>query len=184
VPSGHAELKTELERAANELVEVLEELKELCRGIHPAILSTGGLGPALRGLARRSPAQVRLDVRVPGRLPDQTEVAAYFVVSEALANVAKHARASTIQVRLQLQDDTLQVLIRDDGIGGADPSLGSGLTGLTDRVEALGGTIDITSHVGTGTQILVKLPTSDNQYPSADNSVTAAELVPPVDDGL
>ena len=183
VPSGHAELKTELERAANELVEMLEELKELCRGIHPAILSTGGLGPALKGLARRSPVPVRLDVRVPGRLPDQIEMAAYFVVSEALANVAKHARASTIEVRLQAQDDTLQVLIRDDGIGGADPSLGSGLTGLTDRVEALGGTIDISSHVGTGTQVLVKLPAGGNQYPSADNSVTAAELVPPVDDG-
>ncbi len=118
-PSGHAELKAELERAANGLGEVLDELKELCRGIHPAVLSTGGLGPALKGLAGRSPVPVELDIRVPGRLPGQAEVAAYFVVSEGLANVAKHAHASVVQVRLEVRDGVLQVLMRDDGIGGA-----------------------------------------------------------------
>ena len=161
VPSGHAELKTELQRTADGLIEVLDELKELCRGIHPAVLSAGGLGPALKGLAGRSPVPVELDVRVPGRLPEQAEVAAYFVVSEALANVAKHAHASLVQVRLEVRDGVLQVLMRDDGIGGADPSRGSGLTGLTDRVEALGGTIDISSHPGAGTRILAELPAND-----------------------
>jgi len=161
-PSGHAELKTELERAADGLVEVLDELKELCRGIHPAVLSTGGLGPALKGLARRSPVPVELDIRVPGRLPERAEVAAYFVVSEAMANVAKHAHASVVQVRLEARDGVLQALIRDDGIGGADPSRGSGLIGLTDRVEALGGTIDISSYPGAGTRILAELPASDS----------------------
>jgi len=162
VPSGHAELKTELERAADGLVEVLKELQELCRGLHPAVLSTGGLRPALKGLARRSAVPVELDVRVPGRMPERTEVAAYFVVSEALANVAKHAHASVVQVRAEVQDGALRVLVRDDGIGGADPSRGSGLTGLTDRVEATGGTIDITSHAGAGTRILAELPASDS----------------------
>ena len=92
------------------------------------------------------------------RLPEHAEVAAYFVVSEGLANVAKHAHASVVQVRLEVRDGVLQVLMSDDGTGGADPSRGSGLIGLTDRVEALGGTIDISSHPGAGTRILAELP--------------------------
>jgi signal transduction histidine kinase len=148
------------------------------------MLSTGGLGLALKGLARRSPVPVQLDVRVPGRLPEQAEVAAYFVVSEALANVAKHAHASVVQVRLEARDGVLQVLVRDDGIGGADPSRGSGLTGLADRVEALGGTIDISSHPGTGTRILAELPATDGRPAGAGNPVTAVDLIRPIDDGL
>ena len=93
-----------------------------------------------------------------GRLPERVEVAAYFVISEALANAAKHARASVVRVRAAIQDGVLELLIRDDGGGGADPSRGSGLIGLTDRVEALGGTIDISSPAGAGTQITVSLP--------------------------
>jgi signal transduction histidine kinase len=158
VPPGQPGLRQELARLARGTVEVLEELREMSRGIHPAILSLGGLGPALKALARRSPVPVRLDVRVRARLPERAEVAAYFVVSEALANVAKHARASVVQVRAEVRDGTLTVSVRDDGIGGADPARGSGLIGLTDRVEASGGTISTSSPAGAGTQITAELP--------------------------
>jgi signal transduction histidine kinase len=141
---------------------VLEELRELSQGIHPAVLAMGGLGPALRTLARRSAVPVRLDIGTLPRLPDPVEVAAYFVVSEALANAAKHARASLVKVHVEVGDGLLKVSIRDDGTGGADPSRGSGLIGLTDRVEALGGTISVSSHPGTGTTILAELPAGDD----------------------
>jgi PAS domain S-box-containing protein len=162
VPPGNPALSGELAAVASGLVEVLAELRELSRGIHPAILTDGGLAPALKALARRSAVPVRIDLSVPGRLPERVEVAAYFIISEALANVAKHARASIVQVRAEVLDGTLELLIRDDGSGGADPSRGSGLIGLTDRVEALGGTIAISSPPGAGTQITVSLPTGDS----------------------
>jgi signal transduction histidine kinase len=158
VPPGQPGLRQELGRLARGTAEILEELREISRGIHPAILSLGGLGLALKALARRSPVPVKLDVRVQARLPERAEVAAYFVVSEALANVAKHARASVVEVQVEVRDGALAVSIRDDGIGGADPSRGSGLIGLTDRVEASGGTISISSHAGAGTQITAELP--------------------------
>jgi signal transduction histidine kinase len=158
VPPGQPGLRQELGRLARGTAEILEELREISRGIHPAILSLGGLGPALKALARRSPVPVQLDVRVRDRLPERAEVAAYFVVSEALANVAKHARASVVEVQVEVRAGALTVSIRDDGIGGADPSCGSGLIGLTDRVEATGGTISISSHAGAGTQITAQLP--------------------------
>ncbi len=158
VPADQAELGQELARVAAGLTEALEELREMSRGIHPAILSQGGLGPALKALARRSPVPVRLDVQVRARLPEQAEVAAYFVVSEALANVAKHAQASVVQVGVTVQEGVLRVSIHDDGLGGADPSRGTGLIGLTDRVEASGGTISISSHPGQGTRITADLP--------------------------
>jgi signal transduction histidine kinase len=158
VPPGQPGLRQELGRLARGTAEILEELREISRGIHPAILSLGGLGLALKALARRSPVPVKLDVRVQARLPERAEVAAYFVVSEALANVAKHARASVVEVQVQVRDGALAVSISDDGIGGADPSRGSGLIGLTDRVEASGGTISISSHAGAGTRITAELP--------------------------
>ena len=158
VPPGQPGLRQELGRLARGTAEILEELREISRGIHPAILSLGGLGLALKALARRSSVPVKLDVRVQGRLPERAEVAAYFVVSEALANVAKHARASVVEVQVEVRDGALAVSISDDGIGGADPSRGSGLIGLTDRVEASGGTISISSHAGAGTQITAELP--------------------------
>jgi signal transduction histidine kinase len=151
-------LREELGRLARGTAEILEELREISRGIHPAVLSLGGLGLALKALARRSPVPVKLDVRVQARLPERAEVAAYFVVSEALANVAKHARASVVEVQVEVRDGVLAVSISDDGVGGADPSRGSGLIGLTDRVEASGGTISISSHAGAGTQITAQLP--------------------------
>ena len=158
VPPGQPGMRQELGRLARGTAEILEELREISRGIHPAVLSLGGLGLALKALARRSPVPVKLDVRVQARLPERAEVAAYFVVSEALANVAKHARASVVEVQVEVRDGALAVSIRDDGIGGADPSRGSGLIGLTDRVEASGGTISISSHAGAGTRITAELP--------------------------
>jgi PAS domain S-box-containing protein len=161
VPPDQAELRRELARVADGVAGVLEELRELSQGIHPAVLAMGGLGPALRMLARRSAVPVQLDIGTLARLPDPVEVAAYFVVSEALANAAKHARASLVKVRVEVRGGLLKLGIGDDGVGGADPSRGSGLIGLTDRVEALGGTISVSSHSGTGTQILAELPVDD-----------------------
>jgi signal transduction histidine kinase len=166
VPPGQPGLRQELARLARGTAEILEELREMSRGIHPAILSLGGLGPALKALTRRSPVPVRLDVRVQARLPERAEVTAYFVVSEALVNVAKHARASVVEVLAEVRDGVLAVSVSDDGIGGADPSRGSGLIGLTDRVEASGGTISISGHAGAGTRITVELPVSASQRPA------------------
>ena len=137
---------------------MLDELREISSGIHPAILSEGGLAPALKTLARRSPIPVVLDVRVEGRLPESVEVAAYYVVSEMLTNAAKHAQASRVQVDVAGADGVLGVAVRDDGVGGADPARGSGLVGLRDRVETLGGTIAVDSPRGKGTAIEVALP--------------------------
>ena len=126
---------------------------------HPSRhLVAGRARPGAEGAGPPVPGPVRLDVRVQARLPERAEVAAYFVVSEALANVAKHARASVVEVQVEVRDGALAVSISDDGIGGADPSRGSGLIGLTDRVEASGGTISISSHAGAGTQITAELP--------------------------
>jgi PAS domain S-box-containing protein len=145
-------------RIAGELNEVVDDLREISRGIHPAILSDGGLGPAMRALARRSAIPVELQAIVDERLPEPIEVAAYFVASESLANAAKHAEASRIELSLATRDGSLLLSIRDDGVGGADATRGSGLVGLTDRVEALGGTIDIESAPGGGTSVVVTLP--------------------------
>jgi signal transduction histidine kinase len=156
-PSGEA-LIAELSRVESELASALEELRELSRGIHPSILSEGGLGPALRALARRSTIPVALDVTTERRLAEPIEAAAYFVASEALTNATKHAQASLVAVSLAPRDGVLLLSIRDDGVGGANPGQGSGLVGLHDRVEALGGTIRIESPPGAGTLIEVALP--------------------------
>jgi signal transduction histidine kinase len=158
VPPELPELDAQLSRVADGLAGVLEELQEISRGIHPAILARGGLAPALKNLARRSAVPVELLVRAESRLPGQVEVAAYYVVSEALTNTAKHAQASLVQVVVEARDGTLDLSIRDDGSGGADPTHGSGLVGLADRLDAIGGTIQVVSPVGEGTTLLVKLP--------------------------
>src|SRR5215211_1954657 len=159
VPPERPELRARLARVGDGLTGAVEELRELSRGIHPAILSEGGLGPALKALARRSAVPVELDVDVPARLPEPVEVAAYYVVSEALANAAKHAHASVAQVEAQARDRLLHLSVRDDGVGGAVPGGGSGLVGLADRVEALGGTIEVHSPAGHGTRLQIDLPT-------------------------
>lgn len=145
-------------RTADGLNDVIDELREITRGLHPASLERGGLGPALRALARRAAVPVELDLGVSGRLPERVEVAAYYVVSEALANAAKHARASLVEVDVAVADEVLRLIVMDDGAGGADMTSGSGLIGLSDRVEALGGAFDLTSPPGRGTTLLVTIP--------------------------
>jgi signal transduction histidine kinase len=162
VPPERPELRAQLAGIADGLTGALEELRELSRGIHPAILSEGGLAPALKALARRSAIPVELDLDVGGRLPEPVEVAAYYVVSEALANAAKHARASVAQVEAQARDGLLRLSVRDDGVGGAAPGKGSGLVGLADRVEALGGTVRVHSPAGQGTRLQIDLPIQDH----------------------
>jgi signal transduction histidine kinase len=158
VPPQLGELESELGRVADGLASVQEDLREMAHGIHPAILAQGGLGRALKILARRSAVPVKLDVRGVARLPERIEVAAYYVVSEALTNAAKHAHASVIQVQAETAEGALQLRVRDDGAGGADPIRGSGLLGLKDRVEALGGTLEVTSPAGSGTTLLIEIP--------------------------
>jgi signal transduction histidine kinase len=158
VPSELQPLREQISDIVDGLVAVSEEVQEISRGIHPAILSKGGLGPALKTLARRSAVPVELDLAVDRRLPESAEVAAYYVVAEALTNAAKHARASQVTVRAEAEDANLHLSIRDDGIGGADSAMGSGLTGLIDRVEALGGKMAVSSQPGSGTSLLVEIP--------------------------
>jgi signal transduction histidine kinase len=159
-PHQSEEIYTELTDVAEGLVDVIDELREISQGIHPAILSRAGLRPALRALGRRSPIPVDMDVHIDGRLPEPIEVGAYYVVSEMLTNAAKHARASAVEVHAETSEGTLRVCVRDDGIGGADPLRGSGLVGLKDRTEALGGTFSIHSPTGRGTMVCCELPTS------------------------
>jgi len=141
---------------------VAKGLRETALGIHPTGLAGGGLEPALKTLARRSPLPVELEVRVTRRLPEPIEVAAYYVVSEAQTNAAQHARASFVRVILEARGRVLQVAVQDDGMGGADAAFGSGLLGLKDRAEAIGGTIALHSPRGAGTSLRVELPIGDH----------------------
>ncbi|MEO3814516.1 DUF4118 domain-containing protein [Sphaerisporangium sp. B11E5] len=156
-------LGARLDRVADDLSGVVAEVQELSRGLHPAILSRGGLVPAVKMLARRSAVPVELDLRVPGRLDERVEVAVYYVVSEALTNIAKHARASVAEISLIVRDGTLRLQVRDDGAGGADPRAGSGLAGLGDRVEVAGGTLTVRSAYGRGTCLEVVIPVLTDQ---------------------
>ena len=174
VPADMRKLRAELSRIATGLADAVAELQELSRGIHPAVLSRSGLGPALRALARRSTIPVSLDVATDTRLPEPIEVAAYYVTSEALANAAKHAQASRIEISLAPREGGVLLSVRDDGVGGADPASGSGLVGLCDRVEALGGSIRVRSSPGDGTLITAELPLEreagrDPDQPSASD---------------
>ena len=165
VPRGAGELVRQLDGVATGLAEAIEELGEIARGLHPAILAESGLRPALKALARRSAVPVELDVRVEGRLPQPVEIAAYYAVAEALTNVAKHARASAAEVQVEIGQGVLHVRVRDDGHGGAGFGRGSGLVGLKDRVEALGGRIRLDNPPGTGTALDIVLPLGDPSGP-------------------
>jgi PAS domain S-box-containing protein len=167
LPAERDDLRAQLSGVATGLVAAVEDLQEISRGIHPAILSKGGLGPALQALAHRSAIPVDLDIRLDVRLEEPIEVAAYFVASEALANAAKHSQASRVDVSLEQRDGRLLLAVRDDGVGGADAARGSGLVGLTDRVEALGGWIRVSSQPGKGTQLAVDLPVELKLAPAA-----------------
>jgi signal transduction histidine kinase len=141
-----------------ELRTSLAELRELARGIHPAVLSEKGLDAALYALVSRAPLAVTLDSPTDGRLPEPVEVAAYYAVSEALTNVAKYANATRADVAVRRENGTLTVDVTDDGIGGADAARGSGLSGLADRVAALDGTLSVDSPPGRGTRLRVQIP--------------------------
>jgi signal transduction histidine kinase len=171
VPPELDRLNAELDRVAIGLSSTLDELREFARGIHPALLAEGGLAPALKTLARRSSIPVELDVRTQERLPEHVEVAAYYVISEALANAAKHAKASGVHVQVDVTGGVLRLDVRDDGVGGADPARGSGLIGLKDRVEAIGGTARVTSRRGEGTHLLIELPVRPLRPASGERQV-------------
>jgi signal transduction histidine kinase len=174
VPPDAVELTARLDAVATELTGVLDALREIARGLHPAALADGGLRPALKGLARRSAVPVRLDVRVDGRLPDQIELAAYYTVAETLTNTAKHASATVVDVQAESREGNLHVRVRDDGRGGAVLTEGSGLVGLTDRVEALGGRLALYSPPGAGTTVQISVPLS----PPGRRGAPAGEATP------
>jgi signal transduction histidine kinase len=156
---GDPEALRELEAARRELDQALDELRELARGIHPSVLSDRGLNAALEALAHRAPLPVELELATNGgRLPDRVESASYFVVAEALTNVAKYARATHASVNITRHDGQVLVEVSDDGVGGADLAVGSGLRGLLDRVSALGGRLEVDSQPGRGTTIRAKIP--------------------------
>jgi signal transduction histidine kinase len=146
-----------LDVAIEELALGLQEIRELASGLHPSLLSERGLTPALEALALRAPVPVELLIELEARLPEQVEAAAYYVVAEGLANAHKHAGASQVVVEARVENETLLVQVRDDGVGEADEQ-GSGLRGLADRVEALGGTLALESPAGAGTRLLARLP--------------------------
>jgi signal transduction histidine kinase len=157
-PEGTGDLAQQLDHLATGLDGVLDELREIARGLHPAILADGGLPPALKTLARRSAVPVDLDIQIDRRLPEPVETAAYYTVAEALTNTAKHARATTAQIQVTESDGVLHVCVYDNGRGGADFSDGSGLVGVKDRAEALGGHLRLHSPPGAGTTLEITIP--------------------------
>jgi signal transduction histidine kinase len=173
----------QLDTVATGLTGVLEELREIAHGLHPAILAERGLRPALHALSRRSAVPVRLKVQVEGRLPEQTEIAAYYVVAEALTNAAKHAHATVADVEVAAGEGMLRVSVRDDGRAGAKVTAGSGLAGLRDRVEALGGRLWLHSPPGEGTTLQVQLPVAQAHPPAAGvagpGTAHSTQAVPP-----
>ena len=160
VPPELDALGAQLRSAVDEANGASAELREIARGIHPANLTEGGLRPALKTLARRTPIPVELHVGAQGRLPEQVEISAYYIVAEALTNAAKHAQASavTVTVETDAAHTVLRVTVRDDGHGGAELTEGTGLVGLKDRVEALGGRVHVDSPSGAGTSLCAELP--------------------------
>jgi signal transduction histidine kinase len=161
VPVELEQHRSELDRVVDGLTAALDDLREIALGVHPAGLSEDGLRPALKRLVARSPLRVNLDCRANGRFPEPVEVTAYYVVSESLTNAAKHADTPVVDVAVAADGGALRVEVRDDGRGGADPTEGSGLLGLRDRVEAIGGTMRLTSPPGAGTSLRVELPLVD-----------------------
>jgi signal transduction histidine kinase len=168
IPEDEDVTRSGLETAEQDLESVLEEVREFSRGIHPGHLARGGLGPSLRALGRRSPIPVEVEVDLDERPPAPIETAVYYVVSEAIANAIKHSGASVVSVKVVSDGLVLRATIVDDGVGGApvdQPRTGSGLTGLSDRVEALGGGFVVESPAGGGTTISIELPLGTRPEP-------------------
>ncbi len=161
IPQDPAELQSRIAGIGDGLRTASDELRELAHGVHPAILSRGGLRPALRDLGRRAPLPVEVHVDVPVRLPQAVEIAAYYTVAEALTNAAKHAQASVVTVNVDTDATSLRISVADDGVGGASLDAGSGLLGLEDRVAALGGKLRLTSTAGAGTTMVAEMPLAD-----------------------
>jgi signal transduction histidine kinase len=153
-----ADIRADVDEVRDDLAATRQELRDLCQGVHPAILVEAGLRAAIRALARRSRLPVRVQLQAGGRFPAPCEVTAYYVAAEAFTNAAKHANASAVDILLEEAGGVLTVQVRDDGAGGADASRGSGLTGLRDRVEAVGGSMTVDSPAGAGTVLTVLLP--------------------------
>jgi len=164
-PPGAREHVHQLDEVAAGLDDVLAELREIAGGLHPAVLAEGGLSPALKTLARRCAVPVHLDIQVGRRLPEPVETAAYYTVAEALTNTAKHARATTADIEVTESSGVLHLCVRDNGCGGANASDGSGLVGLRDRAEALGGHLELHSPPGEGTTLDITLPCRDRAVP-------------------
>jgi len=158
-----ADVRADIDEVRDEMAATRRELRDICQGVHPAILVEAGLGAAIRALARRSPLPVRVQVQATGRLPGSCEVTAYYVAAEAFTNAAKHANASAVDILIEQAGGMLTVQVRDDGAGGADAGRGSGLTGLRDRVEAVGGSMTVDSPAGAGTVLTVLLPVRDHE---------------------
>jgi signal transduction histidine kinase len=165
IPKEHRESQAGLEQAEQDAGSMLEEVRELSRGLHPPLLSRGGLEPALAVLARKSPIPVDLDVDVEERPPSTVETAVYYTVSEALTNALKHSRASAISVQVQRRGDVVRARVTDNGVGGAVPGSGSGLVGLDDRVQALCGRLFLESSAEHGTALSIELPTTTPAMP-------------------
>jgi signal transduction histidine kinase len=182
LPPDLADTRQQMSEILAGLTGVSEDLHEISRGIHPAILSRGGLGPALKTLARRSTVPVALDVAIERQVPESAEVAAYYVLAESLTNAAKHAQASEVAVRVDTWEGHLNLVITDNGVGGANSQKGSGLIGLQDRVEALGGRMRITSppHHGTSMHVRIPLDVSDERVAASSAEPSPATVRRPV----
>jgi PAS domain S-box-containing protein len=161
--SDPATVRATLTDACGELALALEELRELAHGLHPAVLTNHGLRPAVQTLTDRAPVPVDIVAVPEGRLPEPVEAAAYYLIAEALTNVAKYAQASSVSLRIASSDATVVVEVSDDGVGGADPATGSGLRGLADRIEALGGSLEVVSPPGAGTSLRAEIPTKPGE---------------------
>jgi signal transduction histidine kinase len=148
----------DLQRIGKGLQVAMEELREIASGIHPLVLRQHGLERALRGLIRRAKISIRMKTRLCGRLPESVESASYYIISELVTNITKHAGVAAADLIIEAREDELFIGMRDDGVGGADSAKGTGLTGLRDRVEALGGTMEVDSPLGSGTSVRVRIP--------------------------
>jgi signal transduction histidine kinase len=170
---GDGKAQSLVDEALQHAERGIDDMRELAHGIHPRILFSGGLGPALETLARHSPVRATVVAQTDARLPEPVEVTAYYVASEALTNAAKHARASEVRITVAVEDRWLVLTIRDDGVGGADPSQGSGLVGLADRVAALGGALAVHSEPGAGTVLTAQIPVVAPTVAEADAAEVA-----------